>query len=349
MIRLKDIALRAGVSIMTVSKVMRGAKDVSAHTRARVHKIAADLGYVPNAMAQSMRTRSTKLLGLVIPSITNPLFGRVVMAIEDRAQELGFDIVLAHTANSEEREQIAIRRLISRRVEGLLLAPVYRMDPKSQVYEELLRQQIPTVILGQKGPFCSQFLNVESDDQLASHSATQHLLSLGHRQIAFLAGPSASPSANDRLAGYKRALLEANVELDDRLIFHAGGTLEEGEKVALQLLNERAQFTAIQAVNDLVAIGAANTLLKQGLSIPKDFSLVGFGNFLISEHFKIPLTTVRQPKYRLGEAAIDLLMRCMRGESPTSKRLATQLAIRESTGPAPFCPPFPSVSEIETE
>ena len=345
MIRLKDIAAQAGVSVMTVSKVLRNARDISAETRSRILKISQDMGYVPDSMAQGLRTRSTKLLGLVIPSVTNPVFARVVMAVEDRAHELGYDVILAHTANDTDRESHVIRRLISRRVEGVLISPVYRMEPRSSVYEELQRQNTPTIILGQKSPFCAAFPNVESNDLAASHSVTQHLLDLGHRQIAFLTGPNASPSANDRLEGYKRALRDSGIDVDDHLVFHAGGTLEEGEKVALQMLNERTQFTAIQAVNDLVAIGAAKTLLKQGLCIPRDFSIAGFGNILITEHFRVPLTTVRQPKYRLGEAAMDMITKWMRGERPAPKRLPAQLVVRESSGPAPFCAPFACVSQ----
>lgn len=330
---------------MTVSKVLRNARDISSETKSRILKISQDMGYVPDSMAQALRTRSTKLLGLVIPSVTNPMFARVVMAVEDRAHELGYDVILAHTANDPNRESLMIRRLISRRVEGLLVSPVHRMEPTAGVFEELERQNTPTIILGQKSPFCAAFPNVESDDLVASHTATQHLLDLGHRQITFLAGPSASPSATERLAGYKRALRDAGIDVDDHLVFHAGGTVEEGEKVALQMLNERTQFTAIQAVNDLVAIGAATTLLKQGLSIPKDFSVVGFGNILISEHFRVPITTVRQPKYRLGEAAMDMMSKWIRGERPAPKRLSSQLVVRESSGPAPFCPPFASISQ----
>ncbi len=344
MIRLKDIAAAAGVSIMTVSKVLRNAQDISAQTRSRVLKISQEMGYVPDSMAQALRTRSTKLLGLVIPSVTNPVYARVVVAVEDRAHELGCDVILAHTGNDPARESHAIRRLISRRVEGILVAPVARMDPRASVYEELERQNTPTIILGQKSPFCAAFPNVECDDLEASLKATQHLLDLGHRQIAYLAGPSASPSANERIAGYKRALRDAGIDVDDHLVFHAGGTVEEGEKVALQMLNERTQFTAIQAVNDLIAIGAASTLLRQGLTIPGDFSLIGFGNFLIAEHFRVPLTTVRQPKYRLGEAAMEMMAKWSAGERPASRRLGAQLVIRESSGNAPFCAPFASVS-----
>ncbi len=345
MVRLKDIAAQAGVSIMTVSKVLRNAHDISTETRNRILKISQDMGYVPDSMAQGLRTRCTKLLGLVIPSVTNPVFARVVTAVEDRAHELGYDVILAHTANEPERESQAIRRLISRRVEGILVSPVHRMDPRASVYEELERQKTPTIILGHKSHFCAAFPNVESDDLAASHTATQHLLDLGHRQIAFLAGPSASPSASERLAGYKRALRDAGIDIDDSLVFHAGGTVEEGEKVALQLLNERTQFTAIQAVNDLVAIGAAAMLLRQGLSIPRDFSIVGFGNILITEHFRVPLTTIRQPKYRLGEAAMEMISKWMRGERPAPRRLSAQLVVRESSGPAPFFAPFPSTSQ----
>lgn len=342
MIRLKDIAEKANVSVMTVSKALRNARDISHSTRSRIQAIAQELGYVPDAMAQSLRTGATKLIGLVIPSVTNPIFGRVVLAIQDRAHELGYEIILAHSANSEDREFSTVLKLIARRVDGLIISPVPRMDPNAKAFDELLKQKIPTVILGQRSPFCSRFPGVESDDLESSYSATQHLLGLGHRQIAFLAGPSASPSALERLNGYKRALRESGVELDDRVVFHAGATVEDGERAALLMVNEGAQFTAIIAVNDLVAIGAANTFLKQGLLIPRDFSIIGFGNTLVSENFKVPLSTIGLPKYALGEVAMETLIKCIHGESPETRRLPAQLVIRESSGPAPFCPPLPS-------
>ena len=172
-------------------------------------------------------------------------------------------------------------------------------------------------------------------DQTASYAATQHLVSLGHKRIAFFAGPPASPSYQERLEGYRKALRETQVETDDNLVFNAGSTIEEGEKAALQLLNEGAKATAIQAVNDLVAIGAANVLLGQGLKIPGDISLVGFGNVLISEHFRVPLTTIRQPKLRLGLAAMDSMLKLLKGERPETKRLSAEIVIRESTGAPP--------------
>ena len=335
MIRLKDIAERAGVSVMTVSKVLRDAPDISTATKARVRLLAEQMGYMPDSVAQGLRNRTTKLFGLVISAATNPIFARVVMGIEEQAYDLGYDVITAHTLNIPEREESVIRRLLSRRVDGLFLSPVYRLDPSVPIYEELAKRGIPTVLLGQRAPFCQQFTNVETDDQAASYAATQHLVSLGHKRIAFFAGPPASPSYQERLEGYRKALRETQVETDDNLVFNAGSTIEEGEKAALQLLNEGAKATAIQAVNDLVAIGAANVLLGQGLKIPGDISLVGFGNVLISEHFRVPLTTLRQPKLRLGLAAMDSMLKLLKGERPETKRLSAELVIRESTGAPP--------------
>ena len=139
MVRLKDIAGRAGVSVMTVSKVLRDAPDISAATKSRIRALARQMGYVPDSLAQGLRTRTTKLFGLVVSAMTNPIFARVVMAIEERAHELGYELILSHTLNLAEREDTAIRRLISRRVDGLFVSPVYRLGPEAPIYQELQR------------------------------------------------------------------------------------------------------------------------------------------------------------------------------------------------------------------
>lgn len=316
---------------MTVSKVMRDAPDISAATKTRVRALAQQMGYVPDSQAQGLRTRTTKLFGLVISAMTNPIFARVVMAIEERAHELGYEVILSHTLNIPEREDTAIRRLISRRVDGLFVSPVYRLGPSANIYQELQRCGTPTVVLGHPAPFCSQFVSVETDDLQASSVATEHLISLGHKRIAFLAGPQVSPSAQERFEGYRRALREAEIEVDDKLIFNAGSTIEEGEKAALQMLNESPDVTAVQAVNDLVAIGAATIFLNQGIRIPEELSIVGFGNVLISEYFRVPLTTIRQPKYRMGVAAMNSMLKLLRGERPESQRLPAEIIVRAST------------------
>lgn len=332
MVRLKDIAAQAGVSVMTVSKVMRDAPDISAATKIRIRALAEQMGYTPDSVAQGLRNKTTKLLGLVISAVTNPVFARVVMAIEEQAHQLGYDVILAQTLNQPEREQAVIRRMLSRRVDGLFITPVYRLEQSAPIYEELVKRSVPTVILGHRASFCSSFVNVETDDISASFAATRHLLELGHKRIAFLAGPNAAPSSVERLEGYRRALRESGVEFDERLIFHAGSTIEEGEKAALQMLQESPNATAVQAVNDLVAIGAANVFLGQGLRIPEDISLVGFGNVLISEHFRVPLTTIRQPKLRLGTAAMDSMMKLIGGTRLPTKRLSGEIVIRQSSG-----------------
>jgi len=335
MVRLKDIAAQAGVSVMTVSKVMRDTPDISPATKVRVRALAEQMGYTPDSVAQGLRNKTTKLFGLVISAVTNPVFARVVMAIEEQAHELGYDVILAQSLSLPEREHAVIRRLLSRRVDGLFITPTYRLEPSAPIYEELLKRGTPTVLLGHRAPFCEQFVNVETDDISASFAATKHLLDLGHKRIAFFAGPPAAPSSHERIEGYRRALRDANIEPDDKLIFNAGGTIEEGEKAALQMLQEAPGATAVQAVNDLVAIGAANVFLGQGLGIPRDLSLVGFGNILVSEHFRIPLTTIRQPKLRLGTAAMDSMLKLLSGSRLATKRLGAEIVVRQSTASPP--------------
>ncbi len=338
MVRLKDIAARAGVSVMTVSKALREAKDISAATRARIQQIARELGYMPDAAARGLRSRSSRLFGVVISSLTNPIYARILLAIEERAHDLGYEVIFAHSLNKPEREETCIRRLLSRRVDGLFISPVYRLDPVAPAYQQLQAQGTPTVILGHRAPFCTQFVSVETDDLAASSELTRHLLQLGHRRIAFLTGRAGAPWSIERLEGYRRAHRQADLEPDDKLVFNAGSTIEEGEKAARQLLSEAPKVTAIQAVNDLIAIGAAHVLLHRGLRIPQDLSVVGFGNILTAENFRIPLTTIRQPKFRLGQAAMDSMLALLRGERPETRRLPAELIVRESTA----VPPRPS-------
>jgi len=318
---------------MTVSKALRDEPDVSAATKSRIKALAHQMGYVPDSSAQGLRTRTTKLLGLVVPTTMNPAFARIVSAIEERVHELGYDLVLGHTLNLAEREEACLRRLLSRRVDGLFITPVYRFEADARIYQEVLARQIPTVLLGPPAPFCKSFLSLEADEPGASYAATQHLLQLGHKRIAYLTGPPVAPWAHERFEGYRRALREAGIEVDDKLVFAAGSTIEDGTKAGLQLLNESCSATAIQAVSDQVAIGCAEALFNQGFKIPGDVSLVGCGNIMAAEYYRVPLTTIRQPKYRLGLAAVEMMMNLLRGMRGESKRLPAELIIRQSTAP----------------
>jgi LacI family transcriptional regulator len=334
MIRLKDIAARAGVSVMTVSKVLRDAPDISTLTKTKIRSLAHEMGYMPDSLAQGLRTRNTHLFGLVISSLANPAYLRVAMAIEERSAALGFDLILAHSLNDPVREEQAIRRLLSRRVEGLFIAPVYRFGATT-VYEETRRRGTPIVVVGQNPSFCLWAPNVTGDDLAGSYAVTRHLVELGHRKIIFLAGPPAAPAAQERLEGYRRGLREVAIDLDDRLVFNSGTTIEDGEKAALQILQETPNATAIQAFNDSVAIGAANILLNQRIKVPEEISIAGFGNSPLGEYYRVPLTTVRQPKYRLGMAAMDTMQNLLRGLPMESQRLPTELLTRASTARAP--------------
>jgi len=333
MVRLKDIAQITGVSVMTVSKALRNEPDVSAETKAKIKALAQQMGYVPDSSAQGLRTKTTKLFGLVIPSTTNPIYARMVFAIEERAYELGYDVLLAQTMNQPEREEACLRRLLSRRVDGLFLTPVYRFEAEARIYQEIVNRKIPTVLLGPPAPFCKNFISMEIEEVVASFNLTRHLIELGHKKIAYFTGPTAAPWAHERFEGYRRAHREAGLEVDDKLVFAAGNTLESGAKAALEMLNEGCQPTAIQTVSDPVAIGCAETLLQQGLKIPGDLSLAGFGNILTAEFYRVPLTTVRQPKYRLGIAALEAMVTLIRGEKAVSRRLPAELVVRQSTAP----------------
>lgn len=335
MVRLKDIAAQAGVSLMTVSKALRDTHDVSAATKARIKAIAQQLGYVPDSTAQGLRTRTTHLFGVLVSALSSPIFSRVVLAIEERAHELGYEVMVAQTLDVPDREEACLRRFLARRVDGLFIVPAYRLARDGRIYQELLSQKTPTVIMGHIAGFCSGFVNVESDDLLASYFATRHLMKLGHTKIAFMSGPPGMPWSAERFEGYRRALREGGLDVDDKLVFQAGRSIEDGAKAALQMINESSDATAIQAVNDMVAIGCAETLLKQGLRLPQDVSVVGFGNILLSQHFRVPLTTCRQPKYRLGAAAVDSMQQLLKGKRPDPKRLPAELIARESSGTAP--------------
>lgn len=339
MVRLKDIAQLIGVSVMTVSKALRDEPDVSAETKKKIKALAQQLGYVPDSSAQGLRTKTTKLFGLVIPATTNPVYGRMLFAIEERAYELGYDVLIAQTLNASDREDACLRRLLSRRVDGLFITPVYRFEAEARIYQEIAARKVPTVLLGPPAPFCRNFISIEIEETAASFNVTRHLIGLGHRKIAYFTGPPAAPWAHERFEGYRRALREAGLEVDDKLVFAAGGTIEDGAKAALQMLNEGCQPTAVQTVGDSVAIGCAETLLRQGLKIPDDISVAGFGNIQAAEYYRVPLTTVRQPKHRFGVAAVETMMNLIRGEKAVPRRLAAELVLRQSTAAPKETPP----------
>jgi LacI family transcriptional regulator len=248
---------------------------------------------------------------------------------------MGYEVLVAQTLDVPEREEACLRRFLARRVDGLFVVPAYRLAHDGKIYQELLARKVPTVLMGHAAPFCAGFVHVEADDLLGSYFATRHLMKLGHRRIAFLSGPPGTPWSAERFEGYRRALREDGIEVDDKLVFQAGRSIEEGAKAALQFINESCDATAIQTVNDMIAVGCIETLLKQGIRVPEDISVVGYGNILLSRHSRVPLTTCRQPKYRLGAAAADAMQQLLKGKRPDPKRLPAELIVRESSGTPP--------------
>ena len=327
---------------MTVSRVLHDSPDIAEATKARVSAIAKQMGYVPDFAARGLRTRTTQILGLVVPSAADPLYAATLGFLQQEAVALGYDLLVSQSSNSPEHEEESIQRFLGRHVDGLFVVPVYRLSAAAPVYERLLRASSKLVLLGHPAPFCHGFPSVATDDLAGAMVATRHLIELGHRRIAFLAGPSLSPAAQERFDGYRRALREAHIEIEDHLVFNAGSAFEDGVTAARQLLTESSGASAVLAFNDLVAMGAASVLLESGLSIPSQMSVMGFGGLPASALFRVPLTTMTHPLAELAAGAMRAMVRSLRGELPKSERFAPALTVRgSSAAPVAITPAAP--------
>ena len=331
---LKELATSLNLSIMAVSKALRDAPDISVATKARVQAEARRQSYVPNRAAQNLRLRKSGLIGVVVPQINHTLYSHLVWGIERQAEAMGLQVLLAHSLDRAENEMREVQRLIARQVEALLLVPAVRWQHRLATLELARSSLIPTVLLGGYPAGADRFPRVSwvvCDDQRGGQLATDHLLGLGHRHILFLAGPNGSSSSAGRFSGYQRALADAGVAYSDSRVFLADKDIESGRQVMTQVLSEKAEFTAIVAHNDSVAIGAAEILLQQGFRIPDDVSLVGFGDGLLATNFRVPLTTIRVPHVEMGEAALRLAFELLK-EAPIAPRvLPVELITRAST------------------
>lgn len=318
---------------MTVSKALRDKPDVSAVTKTRIKLLAQQMGYVPDSSAQGLRSRSMKLFGLAVGSSSDPCFSKVVQTIEERAYEMGYDVVLAQTADIPEREEACIRRFMARRVDGIFLVPTPVYGGR-HIYQDLAARKIPTVLLGRRPPGCANFACVEVNDLKGARLGTEHLLKLGHKRIAFLAGPSDSGWARDRLEGWRQGLLRAGSEPSQDLIIPAGRTVADGVEAAGRLLQAGCPCTAVQGVNDLVAMGAGRLLHQKGFKIPGRISILGFGDVFLSEEWLLPLTTVAPSQEKFGTAAAMAMRQLLRGQAQGGFCVQPELIVRSSTGTA---------------
>jgi LacI family transcriptional regulator len=334
MATLKEIASTLNLSAMAVSKALRDAPDISAATKARVLAEAKRRHYVPNRAAQNLRLQRTGLVGVVVPQINHTFYSNLVWGIERQAEAIGLQVILAHSLDRPENEMREVQKLIARQVESLLLVPAVRWQNRLATLDLLRTSGPPTVLLEAYPAGAENFPRVRwvvADDRQGGALATGHLLERGHREILFLAGPNGSSSSAGRFGGYQRALAEAGVAYTDARVYLAGRDIESGRVAMAQALSEKAAFTGVVAHNDSVAMGAICTLVQQGFRIPEDVSVVGFGDGLLAENFRVPLTTIRVPQVEMGETALRLACELRSNPAVEPRELPVEIIVRAST------------------
>jgi LacI family transcriptional regulator len=328
---IQDVAKRAGVAPITVSRVINNSGYFSEETRERVEVAIAELGYVPNWLARGLRIKQTKTLALVLTDINNPFFTTVARGVEDVAHEAGFTVTFCNTDESEAKEKKYLEVLLQQQVDGILLVPA-GSSPDSVQY--LQKHDIPVVVLDRRVRDANTD-GVRCDSEGGAYQLVRLLLELGHRRIAILGGPEGISTADDRLAGYRRAMSEIGQEGDGDLIQSGSFTMAGGYEMVKIAIAKTPRPTAIFAANNFIAIGALRGLQESGLKVPDDVALVGFDDLpetLVTFPF---LTVAAQPAYEMAQQATRLLLARMAGEAPEKCQeivLPTELFIRQSSG-----------------
>ena len=331
-ISVKDVAALSGVSFQTTSKVLNGKGSVSEQTRKRILSAARDLGYVPNLLARSLVTRSTRAIGLVASDFSDPNLSRFIVGAEREARRQGCALVIASIDPDGTGGDRVTRALIERRVDGILLAAPQMEDDVETA--RLMNRQLPTVSLHHVPG--GGIATVGSDHSLTGLLATRHLIEMGHRKIATVTGPLARRVTRSRLRGYQRALEDAGLTYDASLIEESDWHISGGFEASRRLLSRRPDLTAIFAQNDTMAIGVLSLLREVGLRVPGDCAVVGCDDIEIAAHTVPPLASVRVPFHETGEEAIRLLLAMIASGSaePTRLMLPVELVPRASSGAA---------------
>jgi LacI family transcriptional regulator len=343
-----DVAHLAGVSRATVSYVLSGRTggsiSVADETRARVLQSASQLGYEPNAAAQSLRLRTNKTIGLLVPDTGNPYYWQLLQGAESEAQACGYDILMVNTALDPNREREAVRAVLRRRVDGLLIILAFQ-DHVVEEVRRIVGRRNAVVLIGEATKIDERLDSVRSDHAGGAVQMMQHLLDLGHRLIGFVFGVAGPPLGQERLLAYHETLRDAGVEGDETLIEHCGVTLEEGYRAAQRLLDRSPRPTAILVINDLLSIGVLRAVHERGMRIPEDISVAGFDDIAISCYLTPPLTTVQVHAEEVGRTAMRLCVDRMRDPErpPRSVCVPAVLVRRGSTGPAPVVGPAEAV------
>jgi LacI family transcriptional regulator len=336
-ITIKDIAKQARVSVATVSYVVNKTRYVSPELSARVIRAIEELGYSPNAVARSLRQKSTKMIGLIVPDSSNPFFAEIAKGVEDAGYERGYSVILCNSNASIERELVYLDLLRSKRVEGIIFIAT---TTQVEQIRPFVKSGIPVVIFYRDIPG----VDVDTfwiDNFRAGYIAARRLIQLGHRQIACIQPKSAESPSGLRVEGYKRAMEEHGLAWDEALM-PRGDNLVSGGKAAVQALAESGRaFTAIFSSNDAMAIGAMRALRNLGYQIPQDVSIIGVDDIILASYSEPPLTTVAQPKYEAGCQAVDFLIERIEGGYDQGSRniqLEIELIERSSAIPYPAIP-----------
>ena len=330
MATIRHVAQHAGVSVTTVSHVVNTTRHVSKAVSDRVDLAIRELGYVPSAVARSLKSNSTRTLGMLIPNSSNPYFAEIVRAVEDRCFAAGYTLILCNTDDAPQRQSVYLKVLAERRIDGLIV--VSTGDDEALV-AQLHGLKMPAVLLDREidDPGCDL---VETAHKEGGLLAMRHLLALGHTDIACIAGPAHVSAGEQRVEGWRQALAEAGVATDAPP--SRGGFTSQGGYEAMQSILQatgQKRPTAVFVCNDLMAIGALRAAHEAGVHVPDALSVVGFDDIELSAYTCPPLTTVAQPKDRIGALAVDMLLERLRGQRlETSKvMLQPELRVRSST------------------
>lgn len=330
---IRDVAERAGVSHQTVSRVINFNPNVAEPTRARVLTAISELGYVPSPMARGLISNRTHSLGVVADDVSDGFFARMVAGAEAEARRRNYYLMIG-SVEPDDDERGYLRLMLERRVEGLILArPSVALSPADLL--PMRNAGVPLVAVG-SGELPG-FPVVDVDNRQGGYDATRHLLEHGHRRIATIVGPREWPSSAARLEGYRRALQEAGVTEDPALVDHASDWgLESGRAAAARLLERGADFTALFAHSDLIALGAIRQLREARRHVPDDVSVVGYDDLPVAGYVEPPLTTVHQPMQEVGAFAAGLVLDQLAGgaaPTPGPHLLPAVLVIRQSVAP----------------
>ncbi|ELL1564734.1 substrate-binding domain-containing protein [Vibrio cholerae] len=329
MATMKDIARLAGVSTSTVSHVINKSRFVSDEIAERVNNAAQQLNYAPSALARSLKMNRTKTIGMLVTTSTNPFFGEVVKGVERSCYHQGYNLILCNTEGDNQRMKASINTLLQKRVDGLLLMCSTLEGERLDVFDRY--PDIPIVVMDW-GPILFASDKIQDNSLQGGYMAAKHLIECGHREIGCITGPLIRHQAQMRYEGYKRALAEAGIAINPDWIVESDFECEGGYQ-AFEKLYERGKLpSALFVSNDMMAMGVIQAASQRGLRVPDDLSLIGYDDVHIAKFMTPALTTIHQPKYRLGKAAVDTLLYRLENPDTTAQvvQLEPTLVVRSS-------------------